>query len=1001
MHNQISLEQEILDFWKKEKIYQKSNNKNKNNELFFFCDGPPYATGQIHPGTAWNKCLKDSVCRYKRMCGKSVRAQPGYDTHGLPIEVKVEQELQITSKKEIEERVGVEKFINKCRDFATRHISLMSSQFERCGVWMDFDSPYITYKDNYIESSWATIKRAYERGLLSRGLYVLPYCARCETTLANYELEYEEDTDPSIYVKFKLQNSDEYLVIWTTTPWTLISNMAVMVHPTLTYVKAKVNGEIWIIAKERLDAVMAFANSSAIIIGEFSGKKLEGLKYEHPLQKKIGKEYERKVVLSDEFVSVEDGSGLVHCAPGHGPQDFIIGKRFDIEIFSPLDSAGKFTSQAGAYAGKKTNEVEEEILSDLENSGCLIYAGKMRHRYPHCWRCKTKLIYLATEQWFITINKLKDRMLEEIEECKWQPPFAKLRFIDFVRAAPDWCISRQRYWGIPLPIWVCKDCSAFKVIGSLAELGVNINDLHKPKLDKIELDCEKCSGKMKRTPDILDVWFDSGNAVWAQFEGSEYPYPAHLIIEGKDQIRGWFYSLLGSGIVLKDKIPYASVLMHGFFVDEKGEKMSKSLGNFVQLEEIIGKYGADPFRLWCLSSTIWEDLRFSWDEIREASRDVGILYNLGIYLQRFYPESKIPFKKPTKPEDIYILSRLESTAKECTEAFEEYRIHDAVKAIRRFIVEDISHFYLKLIKKRDDEEALSYLYGSVLGAITLASPIIPFTCEAVYQNFFRRYEKEESVHLRPWYTADDMGINRLIERRVSIVLEIIAAATHARQKAGIKLRWPLEEMLIWSENSEVKDTTVELSQILSEMANVKKVSFAKPHSLTFSLTINYEKINEEFKQNAQWIIDKLKKADPEVIESELLKNGMFVLEKYKITKEMVSVAQQAAEGYAISSFDDGIVYIKTKMSRQLMCEAMIREVARRVQIERKKLGLVEKNKISLEISCSNELRSMLEEGREHLATQVNASSLEFSKDLKNASRFEIDGEIVLIRITRL
>ncbi|PIN83605.1 isoleucine--tRNA ligase, partial [Candidatus Micrarchaeota archaeon CG11_big_fil_rev_8_21_14_0_20_47_5] len=346
------------------------------------------------------------------------------------------------------------------------------------------------------------------------------------------------------------------------------------------------------------------------------------------------------MVLSDEFVSVEDGSGLVHCAPGHGPQDFIIGKRFDIEIFSPIDAEGKFTQEAGEYEGMDTQSAGKRILEYLDEVNALVHSGKIVHRYPHCWRCKTKLIYLTTDQWFITVSRLKERMMEEIEKCNFTPSFAKTRFSDFVRAAPDWCISRQRYWGIPLPIWICEKCAHMKVVGSASELPIKLEDLHRPQIDTVEFECEKCKGKMKRIPDILDVWFDSGNAVWAQFEAGEALFPANVIIEGKDQTRGWFYSLLGSGLVLKDCIPYSNLVMHGFFVDEKGEKMSKSVGNFVPLEEIMKKNGSDAFRLWCLSSTIWDDLRFNWDEIREASVALGILYNLGAYLQRFYPDNK-------------------------------------------------------------------------------------------------------------------------------------------------------------------------------------------------------------------------------------------------------------------------------------------------------------------------------------------------------------------------
>ncbi|HQT45293.1 MAG TPA: class I tRNA ligase family protein, partial [Candidatus Micrarchaeota archaeon] len=445
--------------------------------------------------------------------------------------VKVEQALKLGSKKDIEV-LGITNFIEKYKAFATEHIGVMSGQFQRVGVWMDFDKPYITYYDDYIENSWMTIKVAHEKGLLTRGVSVLPYCHRCETTLANYELEYGEQADPSVYVKFKLADSDEYLVIWTTTPWTLVSNMAVMAHPTFTYVKAKVGDETWIIAKDRLDAVMAFEfGKSAVVLSEMSGKRLEGLKYIHPLQDKIGKKYERKVVLSDEYVTLEDGSGLVHCAPGHGPEDFIIGKRFEIEIYSPVDTQGRFKPESGVYAGMKVRDASKNVIEDLAACGALIHEGKIQHRYPHCWRCKTPLIFMTTDQWFISVSKLKDKMLDEIEKVAWHPDFAKTRFRDFVTAAPDWCISRQRYWGIPLPIWVCEtDQSKVIVLGSRTELPKKVPELHRPFVDEIII-TDKEGNKYRRVPDILDVWFDSGNAVWASMSKDEpHTYPADFIV---------------------------------------------------------------------------------------------------------------------------------------------------------------------------------------------------------------------------------------------------------------------------------------------------------------------------------------------------------------------------------------------------------------------------------------------------------------------------------------
>ncbi|MFH2101426.1 MAG: isoleucine--tRNA ligase, partial [Candidatus Micrarchaeota archaeon] len=791
MYDPKEVESEILDFWKKENVYQKVKEKNKDGEPFYFCDGPPYATGQIHPGTAWNKTIKDSFCRYWRMKGKDVRGQAGYDTHGLPIEVKVEQELKFKNKNDIE-KYGIGKFIDKCKAFATKYIDVMGNQFQSVGVWLDFDNPYITYKDDYIESSWKTLKMAWDKGLMHQGEYVLPYCYRCETTMANYELEYGEETDPSVYVKFKLKESEnEYLIIWTTTPWTLVANMGVMVHPTESYVKAKVDDEVWIIAKARLDYLMQLVDKSAAVLGEVPGRKLKDLKYEHPFQNIFPKQAERRVVLSDEYVTVEEGTGLVHTAPGTGPEDFIIGKRYELEPFCPVDTKGCYTGEAGELKGKNVRAANPEIIEILKNNGSLVAEERIKHRYPHCWRCKTPLIFLTTNQWFISISKLKEQMLEEIDRTEWHPDFAKDRFKEFVTGAPDWCISRQRYWGIPLPIWKCKECDKTKVLDSREELP-KVKELHRPYLDEIELDCE-CGKKMKRVPDVLDVWFDSGNAVWASMSKEDlgrYSDRTDLIIEGQDQIRGWFYSLLGSGVVRYGACPYKRIVMHGHFVDEHGVKMSKSVGNFVPIEEVLAKYGADSFRLWGMSTTVWDELRFSWVEMKKCSSDLNIALNLTVFLERFYPKDKVEAKE-LRVEDQWIISRLNSTLKEYREAMEGYQVHKAVKALRFFLVDDLSKFYMKMAKGRIQkgegaDAALQTIYTAMLSTLKMLAPISPFLSEYLYRRFFMKFEKEESIFLLPLEGENDGNINALLEKQMEAVMEVSSTALLARQTAGIK-----------------------------------------------------------------------------------------------------------------------------------------------------------------------------------------------------------------------
>ena len=941
MYDHRKTEKEILEFWEKEGIYQKAKDRNKDKETFYFCDGPPYATGQIHPGTGWNKTIKDAVCRYQRMRGKDVRVQAGYDTHGLPIEVKVEQELKFKNKNDIE-KYGIGKFVEKCKSFATKYVGIMGGQFKSLGVWMDFDKPYITYHDDYINSSWKTMKMAHERDLLHEGIYVLPYCYRCETTIANYELEYDDETDPSVYVKFQVKDKPgEYLIVWTTTPWTLVANMGVMAHPTFTYVKVKVDEEVWVVAKERLDHLMGLLGKSATVVEELPGRKLSGVEYLHPFQDKIHKHYDRKVVMSDEFVTLEDGTGLVHTAPGHGPADFIIGKRYGIEAFCPVDGKGAYNEDSGAsFIGKNVREANPMITEIMKENGSLLYEARIRHRYPHCWRCKTPLIFITTKQWFITISKIKNLMLNEIDKTEWHPEFAKDRFREFVTNAPDWCISRQRYWGIPLPIWKCE-CGKVRVVGSKDELPP-VQELHRPYLDSVELDCE-CGKKMRRIPDVLDVWFDSGNAVWAILspeEAKRYSERADLIIEGQDQIRGWFYSLLGSGVVRYGACPYKRVLMHGFFVDEKGEKMSKSVGNFVPLEQILDKYGADSFRLWGISNTIWDELKFSWDEMKKATSDINIVINMVSFLERFYPKEKIG-KAQLTPLDEWMMSRLNSTMKEFRDGFDNYDLNRSAKALRNFIVEDVSRFYMKIAKERiasgeGADGALYVIYTVMLESLKMLGCMSPMVSEHLYQRFFRKFEGEESLFLLRLEQEDAGSINTIYEKRIETVKEAVSVALLARQTAGIKVRWPIRMLYVETKSHEAKEAVEAFQDTILSMVKAK---------------------------------------------------GLKTVEE----KPQGELASEV--------FSSGTIHIDKKIDEELYEEGIMNEVKRRIQMMRKEAGLVESDRIAIHVSCEKEMEAIVRKNEKALSEAVNASSMEYAPD-KTMNEYEIDGRLLKLSLKK-
>ncbi|MFQ5887235.1 MAG: isoleucine--tRNA ligase, partial [Candidatus Hydrothermarchaeales archaeon] len=784
------LEEKIQKWWEDDRIYEKCKSHRKGGQKYYFLDGPPYASGSIHLGTAWNKILKDAVVRYLSMKGLNVRRQAGWDCHGLPIELKVEEKLGIKNKHEIEE-LGEREFIKECEKWAHEHIEIMTEQFSRLGVWMDWDRPYMTLKNEYIEAAWWTIKKANEKGLLTNDLGVVTWCPRCETALANVEIEFSERVDPSIYVKFPVVGKEgEYLLIWTTTPWTLIGNLAVMVHPEFEYAKVRTKEGDLILANALVDVLENDLNLEYEVIDVMQGKDLEGLRYKNPLEEVIDVSPSKNaysVILTD-FVSLEEGTGCVHSAPGHGPEDFEACAPYNIEPICPVDEGGAFTKEAGKFAGLTVKKDDKAVLKELEERGALLLSTQISHRYGHCWRCKSPIIYRATKQWFIKVTTLIDRMLEETEKVEWVPDWAgSSRFKDWIENIKDWTISRQRYWGIPLPIWVCKECGNIEAIGSRKELekkGFKIKDMHKPFVDKIVLKCE-CGGEELRVPDVLDVWFDSGVAAWASLgypgEEAEFKdwYPVDFITEGHDQTRGWFYSQLGCGLIAFDMIPYKRVLQHGFTLDEKGNKMSKSLGNVVQPEEVIERFGTEVLRFYILwANKPWDDLRFNWTEVEVIDRMFNIFWNAYVFattymaLDKFDPTSLGPdVTKYYTQEDKWIMSRLNTVVKEVTEAFESLQLYSAPRIIHNFILEDLSRWYIPFIRFRtwmeseDLEKLTAYhvLYEIFTTLATILAPISPHLSEEMHRNLTANFGGEESVHMKNWITPNKEMIDEQLE----------------------------------------------------------------------------------------------------------------------------------------------------------------------------------------------------------------------------------------------
>ena len=619
------IEKDIQEYWKSEHAYEKTREARKDGKKFYFVDGPPYTTGAIHLGTAMNKTVKDIMIRYWSMNGYNIRDQPGFDMHGLPIEVKVEKNIGVHSKKDIEE-LGIDKFVETCKSFAQGLREDMTEQFKQLGVWMDWDNPYQTIKLDYIESAWWTLQRAYEKGLLKDSSRVVTWCPRCETALAEAEIEYWDETDPSIMVRFPIKGDNASLLIWTTTPWTLAANMAVAVHPDFDYARVKMSGskgeEELIILESQADYVMQKGGYEKFeVLKRMKGQELEGIAYEPVFQLDVPQADWNYKVVTATYVE-QDNTGLVHTAPGHGPDDYETGKRYGIPPFCPVAENGRYTDEFPMMVGKKVKTVHDDVIKYLDETGRLFNSSKIKHRYGHCWRCKSPIIYRNTRQWFVEVPKVKDQMLSEIDRAKWVPDWAgSTREKNWVEGARDWCISRQRYWGIPMPVWECE-CGEKKVVGQYEELKAGEGytdgmDTHRPWIDKVTFKCPKCGKTMSRVPDVLDVWFDSGVAAWASLgyphhkEEFDKWWPGDFIVEAHDQTRGWFYSQLGAGVISFDRAPYDEVMMHGWVLDPKGQKMSKSLGNVIEPLELIDQVGADSLRYYMIKSNApWEDTAF-------------------------------------------------------------------------------------------------------------------------------------------------------------------------------------------------------------------------------------------------------------------------------------------------------------------------------------------------------------------------------------------------------
>ncbi len=1017
------VEKQVREFWQSADVYNKVRAQRKGGKKFYFVDGPPYTTGNIHMGTAWNKVIKDSILRYRSMNGFHVKDTPGWDMHGLPIEVKVEESFGFKNKKDIEE-YGVAKFIDRCKEFALRQKDDMTNQFKALGAWMDWKDPYMTLKNEYIEAAWWALKRANERGLLEKGLRVVNWCPRCETAIADAEVEYWDETDSSIYVKFPVEEeTNTYIIIWTTTPWTIPANVGVAVNPTFEYSKVQaIKGDghvdILIMASDLVESVLREGRYKDYeVVGKLSAEEMKGLRYRHPLVDLVPRQSRiRHGVYTADFVTAEN-TGCVHIAPGHGLEDFELGMDNQMDIFCPVGENGRYTDEAGEkYEGKYVKEADGEVILDLAERGLLLANGKITHRYGHCWRCKTPIIYIATSQWFLKISDLRQQMLDEVAKVTWYPEWAgSARFSDWISGARDWCISRQRYWGIPLPIWICNACGKKEVIGTQAELeeksGVKVPDLHRPDVDSILIDCP-CGGKMKRSPDVFDVWFDSAVASWATLhfprvkESFDEWWPADFITEGHDQTRGWFYSQLGASMVSFGRAPYKSVLMHGFTLDEQGRKMSKSIGNVVNPGEVIDKFGADTLRLYVLGANApWEDLHFGWEAVENVHRMLNIFWNayrfpLPYMVLDNFDASKAGlsnYKDRLRSEDRWILSRVNTLVEEVNKSMESYELQRIVRAINEFVREDLSRWYIQLVRPRtwieqdnpDKLAAYATIYEVMVTLCKVTAPFIPFLSEMIYQNMVRGLNPSapESVHMCDWPKARQDLIDKKLEKSMALVREISEAASNARQKAGRKLRWPVSEIIV-APAAGAEVNLEGLLNVLKSQTNSKGITALapgkKPH-MNLEVIPVPKAIGPAFKGDAGKVIGALKGVNPAEaaeIKEQLDASGKARAKGFEITDDMVTFKETPPENLSSANFSQGTIYVNTALTPELEAEGYSREVIRRIQDMRKEMDLNVEDQIKVGVSVDKENALKLLQGRkDYIANEVRASILDMGKDV--------------------
>ncbi|MBS6305533.1 MAG: isoleucine--tRNA ligase [Clostridium sp.] len=1043
-----SREEKVLKFWKENEIFEKSIEEKKDLPTYTFYDGPPTANGKPHIGHVLTRVIKDMIPRYQTMKGHKIIRKAGWDTHGLPVELEIEKELGIDGKEQIE-AYGLDPFIRKCKESVWKYKGMWEEFSNKVGFWADMDNPYVTYHNTFIESEWWALKKIWDDGLLYKGFKIVPYCPRCGTPLSSHEVAqgYKTVKERSAVVRFKVIGEDAYFLAWTTTPWTLPSNVALCVNPDENYCKVKAaDGYTYYMAEALLDKVLGGMAEKLVkeekiaegtpayeILETYKGKELEGKEYE-PLFE-CTKEYVAKLpqkghyITCDSYVTMSDGTGIVHIAPAFGEDDANVGRKYDLPFVQFVDGKGDMTKET-PYAGLFVKDADKPVLVDLEKAGLLFDAPKFEHEYPHCWRCDTPLIYYARDTWFIKMSAVKDRLVKNNNTVNWIPEgIGKGRFGAWLENVQDWGLSRNRYWGTPLNIWECS-CGKRHAIGSIEELksmSKNCPDdieLHRPYIDAVTITCPDCGGEMKRVPEVIDCWFDSGAMPFAQwhypFENQdifEDNFPADFISEAVDQTRGWFYSLMAISTLLFDKAPYKNVIVLGHVQDKDGQKMSKSKGNAVDPMDALNKYGADAIRWYFYSNSApWLPNRFHEDAVVEGQRKfMGTLWNTYAFyvlyanIDEFDPTKYTLEYDKLSVMDKWLLSKLNSMVKSVDDNLGNYRIPEATKALAEF-VDDMSNWYVRRCRERywakdmpqDKINAYMTLYTALVTLCKTAAPMIPFLTEDIYQNLVRTVDKNapESIHLCDFPEVNESMIDPELEASMDEVLKVVVFGRAARNTANIKSRQPIANMYIKAAKT-LDDYFVD---ILRDELNVKNVEFKEDLSAftAYSFKPQLRTVGPKYGKHLNAIKEYLANVDGNKAMSELKADGVikFTADDTEIalTEEDLLIDVAKMEGYVTEGDNYVTVVIDTTLTPELIEEGYVREVISKIQTMRKDSDFQVTDRIKVYVTGNAKIADVMEKNADEIKRVVLADAFVMDAACDNSKEWNINGEKVTIGV---